>query len=183
MRQLHQSRNSDTSNCCWCDASTGTWPIWPSKCKGISSFGCSFSIVCRSKNGLWSIYVMKSKLKHFKLKRKVKLTGWCWNSKWQTEKEYQETVCKKNSESHLVDDYGINSITFDQKMEYSKQNGTIITPVSHKNKQVFTWSLEKYLFKMSWFGGGLSNLQGKITSFTAQVLSDVAETVQGNYTR
>lgn len=34
---------------------------------------------------------------------------------------------------------------------------------------------------MSWFGGGLSNLQGKITSFTAQVLSDVAETVQGNY--
>jgi hypothetical protein len=32
---------------------------------------------------------------------------------------------------------------------------------------------------MSWFGGGLSNLQGKISSFTAQVLNEVAESVQG----
>lgn len=32
---------------------------------------------------------------------------------------------------------------------------------------------------MSWFGGGLSNLQGKITSLTAQVLNDVAESIQG----
>lgn len=33
---------------------------------------------------------------------------------------------------------------------------------------------------MSWFGGGLSNLQGKISSFTAQVLNEVAESVQEN---
>nr|CAH0107834.1 unnamed protein product [Daphnia galeata] len=33
---------------------------------------------------------------------------------------------------------------------------------------------------MSWFGGGLSNLQGKISSFTAQVLNEVAESVQGD---
>lgn len=32
---------------------------------------------------------------------------------------------------------------------------------------------------MSWFGGGLSNLQGKITSLTAQVLNDVTESLQG----
>lgn len=32
---------------------------------------------------------------------------------------------------------------------------------------------------MSWFGGGLSNLQGKISTLTAQVLNDVAESVQG----
>lgn len=34
---------------------------------------------------------------------------------------------------------------------------------------------------MSWFGGGLSNLQGKISSFTAQVLNEVAESVQGKF--
>ena len=34
---------------------------------------------------------------------------------------------------------------------------------------------------MSWFGGGLSNLQGKISSFTAQVLNEVAESVQGKH--
>lgn len=32
---------------------------------------------------------------------------------------------------------------------------------------------------MSWFGGGLSSLQGKITSFTREVISDVVDSVQG----
>ena len=33
---------------------------------------------------------------------------------------------------------------------------------------------------MSWFGDGFSNLQGKITTFTREVLSDVVESVQGD---
>ena len=33
---------------------------------------------------------------------------------------------------------------------------------------------------MSWFGGGLTNLQGKITTLR-EVLNDVVESVQGDF--
>jgi len=82
---------------------------------------------------------MESKLKHFKMKRKVKnLPADVETQNGRQRKNIKKSVCKKNSESHLADDYGRKGITFDRKMEYSKQNGTITHRLPHKNKQVLT---------------------------------------------